>query len=63
MCQDCRSRADLHKNLGLIYCRSGDLDNGERELRLALKLKPKDADVLNALATVEALRKRSRATP
>ena len=33
MCGSCRARADLHKNLVLIYCRSADLANGEKELR------------------------------
>ena len=60
LCADCRSRADLHKNLGLVYCRSGDLENGERELRLAFELKPVDPDVTRALEIVGALRKSSR---
>jgi len=58
VCQDCRSRGDLRKNLGLIYCRSGDLNNGEEQLRLALKLKPNDADVLQALQVIDALQQK-----
>lgn len=58
VCRDCRSRGDLHKNLGLIYCRSGDLKHGEEQLGVALKLKPQDADVLKALSIIETLRTR-----
>jgi Flp pilus assembly protein TadD len=40
----------------LILARSGDLKNGEEELRVALKLKPNDPDVLKALSIIEGLR-------
>jgi len=52
VCGNCRSKADLHKNLGLIYCRSGKLDKGERELRLAQSLKPDDDDVRKSLEII-----------
>ena len=55
-CRDCRSLSTLHKNLGLIYCHSGDLKSGERELRLALELKSDDADTLKSLRIIEAVR-------
>ena len=55
VCGQCKSLGDIHKNLGLIYCRSGDLRNGEEQLRLALKLKPNDPDVLKALQVVASL--------
>ena len=55
ICGDCRSRAALHKNLGLIYCRSGEVRNGERELRVAAKLKPNDPDVVKALEVIRSL--------
>jgi Tfp pilus assembly protein PilF len=57
VCGECRSRAGLHKSLGLIYCRSGDLANGERELRLAMNDLPADAEILNSLEVIEKLRK------
>ena len=60
ICQDCRSRGDLHKNLGLIYGRSGDLEHAEQQLRLALELKPNDADILKSLKIIETLRKKNR---
>jgi Flp pilus assembly protein TadD len=39
----------LHKDLGLIYCRSGDLTNGLAELLEAQKLTPNDPDIAAAL--------------
>ena len=56
LCGECRIRADLHKNLGLIYCHSGDLVNGERQLRTALTMKPHDADIQQALKVIEGSR-------
>jgi tetratricopeptide (TPR) repeat protein len=50
ICGECRSRADLRKNLGLIYCRSGDTKHGEEELLEARKLKPNDPEIQTALA-------------
>ena len=58
ICQECRSRGDLHKNLGLIYCRSGDIKNGQQQLSLARTLKPNDPDVLKSLKILEALQKK-----
>jgi tetratricopeptide (TPR) repeat protein len=58
LCKQCPQRADLHRNLGLIYCRKGDLENGYRELRIALKLRPDDADALKAIEILESAQKR-----
>jgi tetratricopeptide (TPR) repeat protein len=49
LCRDCSALALLHKDLGLIYCRSGDLKNGLAELREAQKLIPADPDVAQAI--------------
>jgi tetratricopeptide (TPR) repeat protein len=38
VCGQCSALALLHKNLGLIYCRSGDLKDGLAELLEAKKL-------------------------
>jgi tetratricopeptide (TPR) repeat protein len=54
ICQDCRFSADLHRNLGLIYCRQGNIESGKRELQHALKLNPNDGDALKAIETLEA---------
>jgi hypothetical protein len=37
----------------LVYCRQGDRASGEKELRIALELKPDDADALRALEILE----------
>ena len=58
VCGNCRARGELHKNLGLIYCRSGQLKDGESELRLASTLKPGDSDVAQALKMIENSRAR-----
>ena len=62
VCGSCKSLGDIHKNLGLIYCRSGDLKNGEEQLHLALKIKPNDPDVLKALQVIAGLTKKETAT-
>jgi hypothetical protein len=49
VCAGCRSQADLHKNLGLIYCRSGNVKGGLTELRIAQRLKANDPDIETAL--------------
>jgi tetratricopeptide (TPR) repeat protein len=55
ICGDCRFNAVLHRNLGFIYCRKGDLEDGKRELEAALKLKPDDPDALKALEMAVSL--------
>jgi tetratricopeptide (TPR) repeat protein len=51
-CGDCAVKADLHKKLGLIDCRSGDLNNGEKELLTANALKPADPEIARALELI-----------
>jgi tetratricopeptide (TPR) repeat protein len=60
VCGDCRSRADLHKNLGLIYCRSGNTKDGTEELLAAKKLKPDDPDIEAALRLLRDLPQQPR---
>jgi tetratricopeptide (TPR) repeat protein len=57
ICGDCSASALLHKNLGLVYCRSGDLKNGRVELLEALMSTPKDPDITAALQLLEKLSK------
>ena len=52
LCGNCSALPLLHKNLGLIYCRSGDLKNGLAELLEAQKLIPADSDVAQAIRIV-----------
>jgi hypothetical protein len=40
----------------LIYCRSGRLEKGERELRIAKSLKPDDPDVKKSLEMIAELK-------
>lgn len=57
VCRDCSALPVLHKDLGLIYCRAGDFDNGRTELLEAQKLAPKDADIVQALNVLDSLQK------
>jgi hypothetical protein len=56
VCGDCAVKADLHKNLGLIHCQAGDIDSGEKELRLAKADKPADPDIARALTLIAQVR-------
>lgn len=57
LCKDCSALPLLHKDLGLIYCRSGELKNGRAELLVAQKLSPADPDVAQALRVLDSLQK------
>lgn len=54
VCGECSTLPLLHKDLGLIYCRSGDLTNGRSELLQAQKLSPHDQDVEKALQLLKS---------
>ena len=54
LCASCSLEADLHQRLGLAECHSGNLAEGERELRVALALKPNDRETTLALQWVAA---------
>jgi tetratricopeptide (TPR) repeat protein len=56
ICGNCRFSADLHRNLGLVYCHKGDIEDGKRELETALKLKPDDDDARKAMEILRSLR-------
>ena len=56
VCGDCAIKADLHKKLGVTECQMGDIENGEKELRLAQALKPADSDIEQALERIAAVR-------
>ncbi|WP_263337616.1 tetratricopeptide repeat protein [Acidicapsa dinghuensis] len=53
VCGNCSAKPLLHKDLGLIYCHSGDMKNGRVELLEAQKLNPSDADVAKALRVID----------
>lgn len=52
-CGQCDSLAQLHKDLGLIYCHSGDYKNGRTELLEAQKMSPADEDIKKALTLLQ----------
>ena len=56
LCGRCKLLGALEKNLGLAYCHAGQLDAGERELKIAQTLIPEDASVEAALRTVRQQR-------
>jgi len=57
VCGSCLLQADLHQRLGLAECHRGDLESGERELRLAQSMNPNDRETLKDLQWI-ALQKR-----
>jgi tetratricopeptide (TPR) repeat protein len=57
ICGGCVARPQLHKDLGLIYCHSGDLKDGHAELLEAQRLAPHDADVEHALKLLDSASK------
>jgi hypothetical protein len=61
VCGDCAIKADLHKKLGLTQCQMGDIDNGEKELRLAQSMKPPDPDIERALERIAVARAKGTA--
>ena len=56
LCGECPSRAVLHKNLGLIHARSGDLERAESALRAASEMLPDDADIEKSLELISGYR-------
>ena len=60
LCGECSVLPVLHKNLGLIYLRSGNLVDGEREIRTSLSLDSKDAEARSALERLESMRKQQQ---
>ena len=53
VCGDCDALPLLKKDIGLIYCRSGDLKAGRAELLEAQKLNARDLDIEQALRFLE----------
>ena len=59
VCGQCKELPALHRNLGLIYARKGDIEDGKRELKMALKIDPQDADARQALHTLQSIPQQS----
>ncbi len=56
VCGTCRLQAQLRKDLGLTYARSGKLKEAVAELRTAETLAPHDQDIKKAIRVVGAVR-------
>ena len=59
LCGSCKLLGALEKNLGLAYCHGGQLDAGERELKISESFIPDDLEVKAALQIVEQQRRQA----
>jgi tetratricopeptide (TPR) repeat protein len=57
ICGSCTALGQLHKDLGLIYLHSGDVQDGLQELQQAKKLTPSDPDIDKAIHMAESVHK------
>jgi len=57
VCGDCTALGQLHKDLGLVYLRSGDAQDGLQELLEAKKLAPGDPDIDKAIGIAQSVQK------
>jgi tetratricopeptide (TPR) repeat protein len=62
-CGQCKQLPVLHRNLGLIFARQGDIQAGERELEMALQIDPNDSDAQSALQVLRAVPPPSNPSP
>ena len=53
LCGECPEAAHLHKNLGMMYVRTGELNQAQKELQTALQLNPDDSDAKQGLAAIQ----------
>jgi tetratricopeptide (TPR) repeat protein len=53
LCGGCEVEADLHKDMGLALCHAGEIEEGTKELHIALSLDSGNLDVVKALQIVE----------
>jgi Tfp pilus assembly protein PilF len=53
LCGECSDASHLHKNLGMMYIRTGKVELAQKELETALHLNPDDADAKQALAAIQ----------
>ena len=62
-CGQCKQLPVLHRNLGLIFARKGDIQAAERELEMALQIDPHDSDAQEALQVLRAVPPPSNSSP
>jgi tetratricopeptide (TPR) repeat protein len=53
LCGECPEAAHLHKNLGMMYVRTGKLEQAQKELETALQLNPDDNGAKQGLAAIQ----------
>jgi Tfp pilus assembly protein PilF len=53
LCGQCSEAAHLHRNLGMMYVRTGKLEQAQKELDTALQLNPEDNDAKQGLAAIQ----------
>jgi len=53
LCGQCSEAAHLHKNLGMMYVRTGKLEQAQKELETALQLNPDDSDAKQGLTAIQ----------
>jgi tetratricopeptide (TPR) repeat protein len=54
-CGQCKQLPILHRNLGLIYARKGDIEASRHELETALQIDPHDSDAQKALEVLRRI--------
>jgi tetratricopeptide (TPR) repeat protein len=54
LCGQCTEAAHLHRNLGMMYIRTGNVEQAQKELETVLQLNPDDADAKQALAAIQS---------
>jgi tetratricopeptide (TPR) repeat protein len=58
LCGNCTQLPMLHKNLGLVYARTGDIATAERELHLALVLNPDEVEAQNTIKILAGIQEK-----
>jgi tetratricopeptide (TPR) repeat protein len=57
VCGSCTALGQLHKDLGLVYLHSGDIQDGLLELQEAKKITPTDTDIDKAIRIAQSIHK------
>jgi tetratricopeptide (TPR) repeat protein len=57
LCGNCEQAVHLHRNLGLFYARTGNIEGAEKELHKVLELSPGDNDAQRALTVLANARR------
>lgn len=63
VCGQCPTKADLYKQLGLVYARTGNLERAEPALRRAYELLPTDSEIDTSLRLIASYKRRQGSSP